>query len=242
MKTKNVPISLCYKKMRNVPILLALCGTAPAICADIRSEVDSIYPQTYALYRELHQAPELSNQETKTAARLAAGLRGLGYDVTTNIGGTGFIGVLKNGAGPTIVLRTELDALPVTEATGLPFASTVRAKNATGADVGVMHACGHDLHMSAWLGTATLMARDRKRWRGTLVLVGQPAEEIGVSAKAMMADGLLGRIPRPDFALAIHDDARRPAGEVGVLAGPIMTNVDYLRSEEHTSELQSLRH
>jgi hippurate hydrolase len=118
--------------------------------------------------------------------------------------------------------------LPVTEATGLPYASKVRTKDATGAEVGVMHACGHDVHMAAWVGTATIMARDRKSWRGTLVLVGQPAEELGVGAKAMIADGVLSRFPRPDFALAIHDDARRPAGEIGILAGPILANVDYL--------------
>lgn len=216
----------------SLTVLLALIVATPAM-ADIRAEVDSIYPQMQALYRDLHQHPELSNQEVKTAAKLAAGLRALGFEVSTGIGGTGFIGVLKNGAGPTVVLRTELDALPVTEATGLPFASKVRVKDASGAEVGVMHACGHDAHMTAWMGSATLMARTKSNWRGTLVLVGQPAEELGVGARAMMADGLLKKIPRPDFALAIHDDSRRPAGEVGYLAGPIMTNVDYLDITVH---------
>jgi amidohydrolase len=206
----------------------ALAFAASAISADVHSEVDAIYPQMQALYRELHHSPELSNQETKTAARLAATLRELGFEVTTGVGGTGFVGVLKNGPGATVALRTELDGLPVTEATGLPYASKVRTKDATGADVGVMHACGHDVHMSAWVGAATIMARDRKSWRGTLVLVGQPAEELGTGAKAMIADGVLARFPRPDFALAIHDDARRPAGEIGILAGPILANVDYL--------------
>jgi hippurate hydrolase len=165
--------------------VLALTIASSAFSADIRSEVDAIYPQMQALYRDLHASPELSNQETKTAAKLAARLRQIGFEVTTGVGGTGFV-------------------------------------------VGVMHACGHDLHMSAWVGTATLMAQDRKRWRGTLVLVAQPAEELGVGAKAMIAAGVLTKFPRPDFALAIHDDARRPAGEVGVLAGPILSNVDYL--------------
>jgi amidohydrolase len=206
----------------------AIVFATSAFPADVRSDVDAIYPQMQALYSDLHQSPELSNVEVKTAAKLVARLRELGFEVTTGIGGTGFVGVLKNGAGPTVALRTELDGLPVTEATGLPYASKVRTKDATGADVGVMHACGHDLHMAAWVGTATLMARDRKSWRGTLVLVGQPAEELGIGAKAMIAAGVLARFPRPDFALAIHDDARRPAGEVGILAGPIMTNVDYL--------------
>jgi hippurate hydrolase len=204
-----------------------------AFSADIRADVDAIYPQMHALYRGLHQSPELSNQETKTAAKLATHLRELGFEVTSGIGGTGLVGVLKNGAGPTVALRTELDALPVTEATGLPYASKVRVKDASGADVGVMHACGHDVHMAAWVGAATIMARDRKSWRGTLVLVGQPAEELGVGAKAMIADGVLTKFPRPDFALAIHDDARRPAGEIGVLAGSIMTNVDYIDITVH---------
>ncbi len=209
-----------------VAVLALFAAASPA--ADIHAEVDAIYPQMQILYRELHQNPELSSQETRTAAKLAAGLRALGFEVTTGVGGTGFVGVLKNGAGPTVMLRTELDALPVTEGTGLPFASKVRVKDSTGAEVGVMHACGHDLHMSAWMGAASLMARDKSRWRGTLVLVGQPAEELGVGAKAMMAAGVLTKFPRPDFALAIHDDSRRPAGEIGYLAGPIMTNVDYL--------------
>jgi amidohydrolase len=217
--------------MKHVPIFLLL--VAQAAFADVRGEVDAIYPQVKALYRELHQNPELSNQEVKTAARLAAQLRTLGFEVTAGIGGTGFVGVLKNGAGPTVVLRTELDGLPVTEATGLPFASKVRVKDASGAEVGVMHACGHDAHMAAWIGTATILSKTKSTWRGTLVLVGQPAEEIGVGAKAMMADGLLKKIPRPDFALALHDDSRRPAGEIGYLAGPIMTNVDYLDITVH---------
>ncbi len=219
--------------MKLVIAALLAAGAAPVMSADIRSEVDAIYPQMQALYRELHQNPELSGQEVKTAAKLAAGIRALGFTVTAGVGGNGFVGVLPNGAGPTVVLRTELDALPVTEATGLPFASRVRTRDATGAEVGVMHACGHDVHMSAWMGTATLMSRTKSQWRGTLVLVGQPAEEIGVGARAMMDDGLLRLIPKPDFALAVHDDSRRPAGEIGVLAGPIMTNVDYLDITVH---------
>src|SRR5437868_11704424 len=143
---------------------------------------------------------------------MAAGLRKLGYEVTTGVGRTGIVGVLKNGAGPTVMLRTELDALPVTENTGLPFASTVRTKDDAGMDVGVAHACGHDIHMAAWLGTASIMAADRNRWRGTLVLIGQPAEELVSGARAMIADGLLTRFPRPDSALAGHDDVLMTAG------------------------------
>jgi hippurate hydrolase len=194
----------------------------------VASEVQAAFQQSADLYRELHKAPELSSHETQTAARLASELKQLGYDVTTGVGGTGVVGVLKNGPGPTAMLRTELDALPVVENTGLAFASTVRTKDDGGNDVGVMHACGHDLHMAAWTGTARIMSANRKAWSGTLVVIGQPAEETGVGAKAMIADGLLTRFPRPEFAIAIHDDARRPSGEVGYHAGPILTNADAL--------------
>lgn len=207
---------------------LLVTGIARAAGSGIGAEVDAVYPQMQLLYRDLHEHPELSSQETQTAAKLAARLKELGYEVTTGVAGTGLVGVLKNGAGPTVAVRVELDALPIVENTGLPFASTVKTRDAGGAEIGVMHACGHDAHMSAWIGTATIMAKNRKRWRGTLVLVGQPAEETGVGAKALMADGLLTRFPRPDFAIAIHDDARRPAGEVGIGSGPILTNADSL--------------
>jgi amidohydrolase len=187
----------------------------------VSAEVQATYPGSEALYLDLHRHPELSFHETETAAKLANELRQLGYEVTSGIGRLGVVGVLKNGAGPT-----ELDALPVTENTGLPFASTVRTKDDAGNDVGVMHACGHDAHMAAWVGTARIMAANRGAWRGTLVLIGQPAEEIVSGAKAMIADGLLTRFPRPDFALAVHDDARLPSGIVGYRAGPLLANAD----------------
>jgi amidohydrolase len=196
--------------------------------SSIASEVQAAYGRSEAIYLDLHQHPELSFRETGTAAKLANELKQLGYEVTTGVGRVGIVGVLKNGAGPTVMLRTELDALPVTEATGLPFASTVRAKDDAGVDVGVMHACGHDIHMAALVGTARIMAATRGQWRGTLVLIGQPAEEIVAGAQAMIADGLLTRFPRPDFALAVHDDARLPAGMIGFHAGPILTNSDAL--------------
>ena len=192
----------------------------------IGAEVQAAYPRSEALYIDLHQHPELSFHETETAAKLANELRQLGYEVTTGVGRDGIVGVLKNGTGPTVLLRTELDALPVTENTGLAFASTVRTRDDGGNDVGVMHACGHDIHMAAWVGTARIMAANRGQWRGTVVLIGQPAEEIVSGAKAMIADGLLTRFPRPDFALAVHDDARLPAGVIGYHAGPILTNAD----------------
>ena len=211
--------SACWRFSRRV----AASAQRPS---SIEADVAAVYAQADALYRDLHQHPELSNKEQETAAKLASGLRQLGYEVTTGVGGTGVVGVLKNGPGPTVMLRTELDALPVTEATGLPFASTVRTKDGSGAEVGVMHACGHDVHMAAWMSTARVMAGDRSRWSGTLVLVGQPAEELIAGAKAMLKDGLFTRFPKPDYALAVHDDARLPAGVVGYHAGPILTNAD----------------
>ena len=183
------------------------------------ADVDAIYPDIEALYIDLHQHPELAFQEVQTAAKLAARVRALGFDVVTGVGKTGIVAVMTNGPGPTVMLRTELDALPVAEKTGLPFASTVVAKNAAGETIPVMHACGHDLHMAAWAGTARLMAGHRDRWRGTLVLVGQPAEEGGAGAKAMLSDGLFTRFPRPDFALSLHDDDTMPAGTIGYRPG-----------------------
>jgi amidohydrolase len=183
------------------------------------AEVNAIYPDLEALYIDLHKNPEIAFQETRTAATLAARVKQLGFDVTTGVGRTGIVAVLKNGVGPTVMLRTELDALPVEEKTGLPFASAVVTKNAAGQTVPVMHACGHDLHMSAWLGTARLMAEHRESWRGTLLLVGQPAEEGSLGAAAMLEDGLFTRFPKPDFAISLHDDDTMPAGTIGYHPG-----------------------
>ncbi|HVQ14074.1 MAG TPA: amidohydrolase [Vicinamibacterales bacterium] len=183
------------------------------------AEIDSIFADVDALYVDLHRSPELAFQEVQTAGKLAARLKALGFDVTTGVGKTGVVGILKNGAGPTVMLRTELDALPVEEKTGLPFASTVVTKNAAGQTTPVMHACGHDLHMSAWAGTARLMAEHRDRWSGTLMMVGQPAEEGLGGARAMLTDGLFTRFPKPDFALSLHDDDTMPAGTIGYHAG-----------------------
>ena len=181
--------------------------------------IDALYPELAALYQDLHRNPELAFQETRTAATLAARLESLGYAVTRGVGGTGIVALLRNGAGPTVMLRTELDALPVQEKTGAPFASSATAKNAAGQLVPVMHACGHDLHMAAWVGTAAWMAGHRQLWKGTLMLVGQPAEETVSGAAAMIKDGLFTRFPKPDFALGLHDDDTMPAGTVGYHPG-----------------------
>ena len=222
MKRYFLPRAMCALAL----LLAARIGAQTS--SSVAGEVRAVYPRSEALYLDLHQHPELSKHEVETAAKLANEIRQLGYEVTTGVGGTGVVGILKNGTGPTVMLRTELDALPVTENTGLPFASTVRTKDDSGMEVGVAHACGHDIHMAAWMGTARIMAGDRTKWRGTLVLIGQPAEELVSGARAMIADGLLTRFPRPDFALAVHDDARLPAGIVGYHAGPILTNADAL--------------
>lgn len=178
------------------------------------------------LYRELHASPELSMQETATAAKLAGRLRALGFEVTEGVGGAGIVGVLRNGDGPVVMLRTDLDALPVEERTGLPFASRATGKGEDGSPIPVMHACGHDLHMTAWTGAATLLARAKGSWRGTLVMVGQPAEEKGAGAAKMLKEGLFSRFPRPDFALALHVTPELPAGSVGVTPGAAFASVD----------------
>ncbi len=193
-------------------------GRAPQTAVPV-AQIDALYPGLRDVYIDLHRNPELAFQETRTAALLAEKLRALGFEVTTGVGRTGLVALLRNGTGPTVMMRTEIDALPVAEKTGLPFASTVTAQNASGQSVPVMHACGHDLHMTAWLGTATVMAQNRSRWRGTLMMVGQPAEESLSGARAMLADGLFTRFPKPDYALSLHDDDTMPAGTVGYRAG-----------------------
>jgi amidohydrolase len=184
-----------------------------------QTTIDALYPELAALYEDLHRNPELAFQEKRTAATLAARLKLLGYEVTTGVGGTGVVALLRNGPGPIAMLRTELDALPVAEKTGAPFASTVTTRNAAGQPVPVMHACGHDLHMAAWTGTAAWMAGHRQLWKGTLMLVGQPAEETVSGAAAMLKDGLFTRFPKPDFVLGLHDDDTLPAGTIGYHAG-----------------------
>jgi hippurate hydrolase len=178
------------------------------------------------LYKDLHQNPELSFAEVRTAARMAQELRRLNFAVTEKVGGHGVVGVLRNGSGPTIMIRTDLDALPVVEQTGLPYASQVRVRDGDGQEVGVMHACGHDIHMTCWVGTARMLVALKDRWRGTLVFIGQPAEERGAGAKAMLEDGLFSRFPKPDYALALHADGSLPHGQIGFTEGMALANVD----------------
>lgn len=197
--------------------LLALSG--PLRAEDLKSALDTDYSSLESLYHTLHSHPELSGQETESAKRLAEEARKAGFEVTEHVGGTGVVAVMKNGAGPTVLLRTELDALPVEEQTKLAFASHVKVKNAKGEDVPVMHACGHDIHMTVWTGTARRMAAEKDKWSGTLVMIAQPAEETVGGARAMIKDGLFTRFPRPDYNVAIHDTNNLPAGQVGWISG-----------------------
>jgi hippurate hydrolase len=208
------------------PFLTVALFGADAWRSPSSQQIDALYPQMRALYEDLHRSPELSLHEEKTAAKIADQLRKLGYEVTTGVGGTGLVGVLKNGPGLTVMIRAELDALPVVEKTDLPYASHVTTHNEQGVEVGVMHACGHDLHMSVAIGTATLLAQNKDRWHGTFIYVGQPAEERGLGATAMLKDGLFTRFPKPDFAFAIHDSAAAPAGKVANVSGFAMSNAD----------------
>src|SRR5215211_6120175 len=183
-------------------------------------------------YKALHTAPELSHREEKTAAFVAGELRKLGFTVTERIGkyqnsqwtGYGVVGVLKNGPGPTVLVRTELDALPVEEKTGVPYSSNVKSKNDAGVEVSVMHACGHDIHMTSFLGTAKLLTELKGSWSGTLVMLGQPAEETGDGANAMLGDELYTRSPKPDFAIALHDKPELETGKVGYTPGYAMAS------------------
>lgn len=209
--------------------VLGLAISAFAQSTAVPKEVQAVYPEAHALYVDIHEHPELSSHEVQTAQKLAARLRSLGYDVTEHVGGTGIVAILKNGAGPTIMLRTELDALPVEEKTGLPYASKVHTKDAAGLDVPVMHACGHDLHIASITGTAAIMAQSKNTWHGTLMLIGQPAEETIGGASGMVKDGLFQRFPRPDVAVAMHVGNELPAGKVGITPGIMNTNSDSLR-------------
>ncbi|WP_108809625.1 amidohydrolase [Sphingorhabdus sp. Alg231-15] len=198
----------------------------PAQADSLKDAIKADLPSLMEIYRDLHANPELSGEEVRTAAKLAAEARRLGFDVTEKVGGTGVVAVMKNGAGPTVMIRADMDGLPLVEKTGLPFASKVRAKTREGNDTGVMHACGHDTHMTGWVGTARQLAARKDDWSGTLVMILQPAEETGEGAKAMLEDGLYTRFPKPDYVMAFHDAAGVPAGFIGYAPGYALANVD----------------
>src|ERR1700756_2512164 len=212
-------------------LLVTVAFATTAFAADLwrapsQQQVEAVYPQMRAVYEELYRNSELSLHEEKTAATIAEQLRKLGYEVTTNVGGTGVVGVLKNGSGSTVMIRAELDALPVLEKTQLPYASRAITHNDQGVEVPIMHACGHDLHMSAGMGTAALLAQNKERWHGTFIYVGQPAEERIGGASAILKDGLFTRFPKPDYVFAIHDTSFAPAGKVAYVTGYAMSTAD----------------
>ncbi|WP_299322679.1 amidohydrolase [Parasphingopyxis sp.] len=206
-----------------LPLLFA---AVPAQADELRDAVAADMPELMELYRHLHANPELSFQEDDTAAHLAAIAEELGLDVTTGVGGHGVVAVMENGPGPVLLLRADMDGLPVQEETGLPFASTVVATTDEGIESYVMHACAHDTHMTAWVGAVRQLVARRDQWSGTLVAILQPAEERGAGARMMLEDGLYERFPRPDYALAFHNAASAPAGFIGVVSGFAMANVD----------------
>jgi amidohydrolase len=213
------------------PFLIAaavsvLAMTATAQAEPIRDATAKELPSLMTIYRDLHANPELSLGEMRTAAKLAAEARKAGYTVTEKVGGHGVVAVMKNGDGPVILIRADMDGLPVTEETGLPFASKVRGKTPEGVETGIMHACAHDTHMAAWVGTLRNLAAMKNQWKGTVVMVAQPAEENSAGALAMLNDGLYTRFPKPDYAIAFHNSAALPAGVIGIRPGPTFASVD----------------
>jgi amidohydrolase len=213
--------------LRTLLATVILMAATPAQAADpVRESTQRAMPELIAFYRDFHANPELGLHETRTAAILAAEARKAGYEVTEKVGGTGVVAILRNGPGPVLLIRTDIDALPVTEETGLPFASKIRVATDEGIESGVMHACGHDTHMASWIGTLRNLAAMKSSWSGTLVMIAQPAEEISKGALAMLQDGLFTRFPKPNFAIAFHDSANLPAGTIGMKSGFALANVD----------------
>jgi hippurate hydrolase len=206
---------------------MLLSTTAPA--ASVADGVKADMPQLMTIYRDFHSHPELSMQEVRSPSILAAEARKLGFQVTEHVGKTGVVAVMKNGPGPVLLIRADMDALPVREQTGLQFASTATGKLPDGTVTSVMHACGHDTHMTTWIGTARRLAAMKDQWSGTLVMIAQPGEEVGMGAKAMLDDGLFIRFPKPDTMIAFHDSASLPAGVIGVTDGYALANVDSVK-------------
>jgi len=207
-------------------LLAASVLAAPAPAATLNEAVQADMPQLMVLYRDLHANPELSMQEVRSPAKLAAEMRKLGFTVTEKVGKTGVVSVMKNGEGPVLMIRADMDGLPVVEQTNLPFASKVRATARSRVETGVMHACGHDTHMTTFIGTARRLAAMKDQWSGTLVMILQPGEETGEGARIMLEDGLYTRFPKPSTVLAFHDAAALPAGVIGITPGYALANVD----------------
>ena len=204
----------------------AMTVTTPAAAATLKDSIRADMPMLLDLYRDLHANPELSMEEVRTPALIAPKMRQLGFQVTEHVGKTGVVAVMKNGPGPVLLIRADMDALPVAEQTGLPFASKVVGKLPDGSATPVMHACGHDTHITTWLATGRRLAAMKDQWSGTVVMILQPGEERVIGAQAMLDDGLFTRFPKPDYLLAFHDSASLPAGQIGVTRGFALANVD----------------
>ncbi|RAW00934.1 amidohydrolase [Pseudochryseolinea flava] len=208
--------------------LFVSISAAGQVITQIENYTARNYASLASLYQKLHQFPELSLQEKKTSAIMAQELKQLGFEVIENIGGYSLAGVFVNGDGPTVLIRTDMDALPLKETTGLPYASQEHGINAAGQDVSIMHACGHDIHMTVFIGTARALVAHKKNWHGTLVMVAQASEENGMGAAQMFKGGLYEKIPTPDYALALHDNATLAAGKIGYNTGAFMASVDMM--------------
>lgn len=221
-------------KARSIALAAALiaaavaevCGAEPAVRDAVQKRIDAEYPRLDAIYKDIHAHPELALQEVRTASLLAKELREAGAAVAEKVGGTGVVGVVKNGDGPVLLIRADMDALPIVEKTGLAYASKVQVRDDEGQLVGVMHACGHDVNATCLVGAARVLVGMKDRWRGTIVFIGQPAEETGAGAQKMLDDGLFERFPKPDVALALHCDGRYPHGHVNFREGKMQANVD----------------
>ena len=218
-------------KIRLAPMLCLLAAPALAAAQNLDAVVNGELSNLVETYKGIHEHPELSHHEEHTAALLAGELRKAGYTVTERVGkypdgseAYGLVAILQNGSGPRLLIRTDMDALPIVEETGVAYASHVRTKNAAGQDIGVMHACGHDVHVTTMIGTARALAATRAKWHGTVMLIGQPSEETIDGARAMLADHLYDRFGTPDLAIALHDTNTRAAGTVSITSGPALTS------------------
>ncbi len=222
------------------PVFVCSAGAQSLAPDALKAQVDKQMPELTATYKQLHEHPELSHHEEQTSAFLAGELRKSGFEVTEHIGkyndgskAWGIAGILKNGAGPTVLIRTDMDALPVTESTGLEYASHVHAQNPESQDVGVMHACGHDIHMTVLLGVARELVANKDKWHGTVMLVGQPSEETIDGAKAMLADGFYDRFSKPDYVLDEHDSNEYAVGQIGLSPGPVQAGAQSVKVVFH---------
>jgi len=202
------------------------CGRAEGLRPQVQAHADAEYASLFEFYKDLHTHPELSFHEERTSKQVAGKLRAAGLEVTENVGGYGVVAVLRNGSGPVVLVRSDIDALPVKEQTGLPYASQAKTKDEQGRDVNVMHACGHDVHMTCLVGAARVLTAVKDRWQGTVVFIGQPAEERVGGAQRMLADGLFTRFPKPDFCIAQHVSSDLPAGTLGYTEGFALANSD----------------